>query len=110
MPDAAVLKGRGNGIKSGGYDWQASRTGTGAIAFSTNPRVMAPGYIWLLNLAIRFRSIGSWSSGSPRCVPIEVYGPSGESCMEAHHKVPIEQLQPDSVTIVGDMCAILEGR
>ena len=36
-------------------------------------------------------------------VPIQVYGPSGESCMEAHHKVPIEQLQPDSVTLVGDM-------
>ena len=26
--------------------------------------------------------------------------------MEAHHKVPIEQLQPDSVTIVGDMAML----
>ena len=39
-------------------------------------------------------------------VPIEVYGPAGESCMEAHHKVPIEQLQPDSVTVVSDMAMI----
>ena len=39
-------------------------------------------------------------------VPTEVYGPTGESCMEAHHKVPIEQLQPDSVTVVGDMAMI----
>ena len=38
--------------------------------------------------------------------PVEVYGPSGESCMEAHHKVPIEQLQPDSVTLVGDMAML----
>ena len=41
-----------------------------------------------------------------RCVPVEVYGPSGESCMEAHHKVPIEQLQPDSVTVVADMAML----
>ena len=40
------------------------------------------------------------------CVPIEVYGRSGESCMEAHHKVPIEQLQPDSVTVVADMAML----
>ena len=39
-------------------------------------------------------------------VPIQVYGPSGERCMEAHHKVPIEQLQPDSVTLVGDMAML----
>ena len=26
--------------------------------------------------------------------------------MEAHHKVPIEQLQPDSVTIVGHMAML----
>ena len=38
--------------------------------------------------------------------PVEVYGPAGESCMEAHHKVPIEQLQPDSVTLVGDMAML----
>lgn len=40
------------------------------------------------------------------CVPIEVYGPTGESCMEAHHTVPIEQLQPDSVTVVSDMAML----
>ena len=39
-------------------------------------------------------------------VPAEVYGPSGESCMEAHHKIPIEQLQPDSVTLVRDMAML----
>ena len=39
-------------------------------------------------------------------VPVQVYGPFGESCMEAHHKVPIEQLQPDSVTLVGDMAML----
>ena len=40
------------------------------------------------------------------CVPVEVYGPGGEGCMEAHHKVPIEQLQPDSVTIVSDIAMV----
>ena len=40
------------------------------------------------------------------CIPIEVYGPAGESCMEAHHKVPIEQLQPDSITVVSDMAML----
>ena len=40
------------------------------------------------------------------CVPIKVYGPLGESCMEVHHKVPIEQLQPDSVTVVSDMAML----
>ena len=40
------------------------------------------------------------------CVPVEVYGPSGDSCMEAHHKVPIEQLQPDSVTVVSEMAML----
>ena len=40
------------------------------------------------------------------CVPVEVYGPAGESSMEAHHKIPIEQLQPDSVTVVNDMAMI----
>ena len=39
-------------------------------------------------------------------VPVDVYGPSGESCMEAHHKIPIEQLQPDSVTLIGDMAML----
>ena len=39
-------------------------------------------------------------------IPVQVYGPSGESCMEAHHKVPVEQLQPDSVTLIGDMAML----
>jgi predicted HNH restriction endonuclease len=26
--------------------------------------------------------------------------------MEAHHKVPIEELQPDSITLVGDMAMV----
>ena len=40
------------------------------------------------------------------CVPVDVYGPDGESCMEAHHKTPIEQLQPDSETVVRDVAMV----
>ena len=40
------------------------------------------------------------------CVPTETYGPLGDSCIEAHHKIPIEQLQPDSVTQVSDMAML----
>lgn len=39
-------------------------------------------------------------------MPNQVYGAQGESCMEAHHKVPIEQLQPDSVTLVNEMAVV----
>ncbi len=39
-------------------------------------------------------------------VPNAKYGPRGESCMEAHHKIPIEQLQPDSITRVEDMAIV----
>lgn len=39
-------------------------------------------------------------------VPTTKYGPRGESCMEAHHKIPIEQLQPDSITRVEDMAVV----
>ena len=39
-------------------------------------------------------------------VPADVYGPHGERCIEAHHKVPIEELQPDSVTLVSDMAVV----
>lgn len=35
-----------------------------------------------------------------------VYGPNGERCMEAHHKIPIEELQPDSVTPVQEMAMV----
>lgn len=40
------------------------------------------------------------------CEPAKRYGPAGESSMEAHHKIPIEQLQPDSVTLVQDMAMV----
>lgn len=39
-------------------------------------------------------------------VPTEVYGEDGESCMDAHHKIPIEELQPDSVTLAEDMAIL----
>ncbi|MER9605337.1 hypothetical protein [Mesorhizobium sp. M0243] len=38
--------------------------------------------------------------------PIVFYGPNGERCIEAHHKIPIEELQPDSVTRVEDMAMV----
>ena len=55
-----------------------------------------------------YRSLGGGRLVCHACgsVPIDVYGPAGESCMEAHHKVPIEQLQPDSVTVVRDMAML----
>jgi len=40
-------------------------------------------------------------------IPAESYGPgSGDRCIEAHHKVPIEQLQPDSTTRLADMAMV----
>ena len=38
--------------------------------------------------------------------PRRVYGSSGESSIEVHHKIPIEQLQPDSKTVIGDMAML----
>lgn len=38
--------------------------------------------------------------------PISLYGPDGERCIEAHHKVPIEELQPDSITRVDEMAMV----
>lgn len=38
--------------------------------------------------------------------PVELYGPSGERCIEAHHTIPIEELQPDSITRVEDMAMV----
>jgi predicted HNH restriction endonuclease len=38
--------------------------------------------------------------------PADKYGPAGERCIEAHHKIPIEQLQPDSITLVEDMAIV----
>lgn len=39
-------------------------------------------------------------------VPVDRYGEAGDRSMEAHHKVPIEQLQPDSVTPVTEMAMV----
>ncbi len=39
-------------------------------------------------------------------IPIDLYGIDGEHCIEAHHKVPIEELQPDSVTRVEEMAMV----
>lgn len=39
-------------------------------------------------------------------VPVDKYGDAGDRSMEAHHKVPIEELQPDSITLVGDMAMV----
>ena len=38
--------------------------------------------------------------------PIDLYGPDGERCIEAHHKIPIEELQPDSITRVDEMAMV----
>ncbi|MCA3635447.1 MAG: HNH endonuclease [Methylobacterium sp.] len=38
--------------------------------------------------------------------PVALYGADGERCIEAHHKVPIEELQPDSITRVEDMAMV----
>ena len=39
-------------------------------------------------------------------VPATLYGPRGNFAIEAHHKVPIEQLQPDSITLIRDMAML----
>jgi len=38
--------------------------------------------------------------------PVTLYGVEGERAIEAHHKVPIAQLQPDSVTTVHDVVMV----
>ena len=38
--------------------------------------------------------------------PDELYGDRGDSCIEAHHKTPIAQLLPDSVTTVADLAML----
>lgn len=38
--------------------------------------------------------------------PSSKYGAKGDSCIEAHHKTPIEQLLPDSVTRVTDLAML----
>lgn len=39
-------------------------------------------------------------------VPVDVYGDAGDRSMEAHHKIPIEELQPDSITPVSEMAMV----
>ena len=38
--------------------------------------------------------------------PDTIYGSRGDSCIEAHHLVPIEELLPDSITTVSDLAMI----
>ncbi len=38
--------------------------------------------------------------------PLKLYGADGERCIEAHHTIPIEELQPDSETRVHDMAMV----
>ena len=42
-------------------------------------------------------------------VPVDVYGEAGEKTIEAHHKVPIEELQPDSETTTADLAMVCAG-
>ena len=39
-------------------------------------------------------------------VAVDLYGADGERCIEAHHKVPIEELQPDSETRHSDLAMV----
>ena len=38
--------------------------------------------------------------------PETIYDDRGERCIEAHHKIPIEELQPDSIVRVDDMAMV----
>ena len=38
--------------------------------------------------------------------PESLYNDRGERCIEAHHKIPIEELQPDSIVHVDDMAMV----
>lgn len=38
--------------------------------------------------------------------PEELYDQLGDRCIESHHKTPIEELQPDSITRVGDLVMV----
>lgn len=38
--------------------------------------------------------------------PEALYDDRGERCIEAHHKIPIEELQPDSITRIDDMAMV----
>jgi len=39
-------------------------------------------------------------------VPVDLYGQAGERIIEAHHKTPIEELQPDSETTTADLAMV----
>lgn len=39
-------------------------------------------------------------------IPVKVYGDAGERSIEAHHKIPIEELQPDSETRTSDLAMV----
>ena len=39
-------------------------------------------------------------------IPVNVYGDAGERSIEAHHKTPIEELQPDSETTTSDLAMV----
>jgi hypothetical protein len=39
-------------------------------------------------------------------MPHNLYGLNGDSCIEAHHKTPIAQLLPDSITSVADLAML----
>jgi hypothetical protein len=41
--------------------------------------------------------------------PVDIYGEVGESSIEAHHKTPIEELQPDSETKTADLAMVCAG-
>jgi len=38
--------------------------------------------------------------------PVDRYGPNGERCIEAHHRTPIAELQPDSITTVDSLAMV----
>lgn len=38
--------------------------------------------------------------------PVNIYGPLGHSAIEVHHKIPIEELQPDTVTTLAEMAVL----
>jgi hypothetical protein len=49
---------------------------------------------------------GKLSCACCEMVPVDFYGPEGERAIEAHHTIPIEELQPDSVTLVSEMSMV----
>lgn len=52
------------------------------------------------------RNGGQLQCQSCGLLPKPLYGPDGEKCLEAHHMIPIAELQPDSVTRFEDMAIV----